>query len=101
LRPVGDDGMQLTARIDAAGQDDVFDRAIGGARYGARTLVDARLGLARGRWSIEMWGLNLSDERYISAAASRGAVFFPTTPRPLDLLVGPGRRFGVTFMLQD
>jgi iron complex outermembrane receptor protein len=90
------DGWELSGRIEGYGQDDVFDRAIGGARYGARTLLDARVGVAHGDWSFELWGLNLADEPYIAAAASRGAAYFPTTPRPLDLIHGPGRRFGIT-----
>ncbi len=91
------DEWDLTARVNLRGQDDVFDRAIGGARYGSRVQCDAGIHLVHGRLSIDLWSLNLTDERYVAAAASRGAVYFPTTPRPLDLLYGPGRRLGVTF----
>jgi iron complex outermembrane receptor protein len=90
------DGFALTAQLNVNGQSDVFDRAIGGARFGARVLTDARVVLSRGSLSVEVWGLNLFDEDYVATAASRGAVFYPTTPRPLDLLYGSGRRLGVT-----
>ena len=86
----------LRLRLDAAWQDDVYDRAINGARYGARTRVDLRLSWARGPWSIDLWGRNLGDDRYLTSVGARGAGFFPTTPRPLDLLYGEGRRYGLS-----
>lgn len=89
-------GWRLGGRIDFSGQDESFDRAIGGARFGRRELLEARLRLARGAWSVEAWGLNLTDEKYIATLASRGAAFYPTTPRPLDLIYAPGRRIGIT-----
>jgi iron complex outermembrane receptor protein len=89
-------GWRLGGRIDLSGQDESFDRAIGGASFGRRELLEARLRLTRGPWSIEAWGLNLTDEQYLSTVASRGAAFYPTTPRPLDLIHAPGRRFGIT-----
>lgn len=87
---------RLVFRIDANGQDDVFDRAIEGARFGSRELFDARVSYEFGSWSIAFWGRNLSDERYVRALASRGQVYFPTTPRPLDMIVGDGRRIGLS-----
>ena len=74
----------------------MFERSIDGARFGARTLFNARAGLGYGNWLLECWALNLSNERYVRSSASRAPVFFPTTPRPLDLISGDGRRFGVT-----
>ena len=87
---------RLRLRVDAAWQDDVFDRAVDGARYGERTLVDARLGWTRAPWSIELWGRNLGNDRYVAAAGARGAGFYPTSPRPIDLLYGEGRRYGLS-----
>ncbi len=89
-------GDQLIFRIDANGQDDVFDRAINGARFGSRVLLDARLSFDFGNWSIALWGRNLEDVHYVRALASRGQVYFPTTPRPLDMIYGDGRRLGLT-----
>jgi len=86
----------LLIRVDASGQDDVFDRAINGARFGARTLVDARVAYTFGAWEVALWGRNLGDENYVRALASRGQVFFPTSPRPLDALFADGRRFGLS-----
>jgi iron complex outermembrane receptor protein len=87
---------RLIARFDASGQDDVFDRAINGARFGQRTLVDARLSYDLGAWELALWGRNLGDERYVRALSSRGQIYFPTSPRPLDAIYGDGRRIGLS-----
>ena len=81
---------------DLNGQDRVYDRAIDGAWFGARTLLDARLGRSHGAWSVELWGRNLTNAQYVRTLASRGAIFYRSSPRPLDLIAGEGRRFGVT-----
>jgi len=94
--PLFETGWRLAPAVDLSDQDDVYDRAINGARYGERTLLSARLGLARGAWTVELWGTNLTDELYIRSVASRGAAFYPVSPRPLDLVYGEGRRIGVT-----
>ncbi len=86
---------RFVARVDANGQDDVFERAIDGARFGARSLLDLRLSYDLGSWSIALWGRNLGDEPYVRALASRGQVFFQT-PRPLDAIYGDGRTFGLS-----
>ena len=31
-----------------------------------RTLVNARFGLSRDKWSLDVWGRNIFDEEYIS-----------------------------------
>lgn len=87
---------RLTVRFDASGQDDVFERAINGAEFGARMLFDARVAYDFGDWSIAFWGRNLGDAGYVRAVSSRGQVYFPTTPRPLDMLFGDPRRIGLT-----
>jgi len=87
---------RLVARLDASGQDDVFDRAINGARFGQRTLVDARLSYDLGAWELALWGRNLGDEHYVRALSSRGQIYFPTSPRPLDAIYGDGRRIGLS-----
>lgn len=87
---------RLVVRLEANGQDDVFDRSINGARFGGRVLFDARVSYAVGAWQIAVWGRNLGDENYVRALSSRGQVYFPTSPRPLDALYGEGRRFGLS-----
>ena len=87
---------RLRLRVDLGWQDDVYDRPINGLRYGERALLDARLAWSRGPWSVELWGRNLADDRYIAAAGARGPGFYPTTPRPIDLLYGEGRRYGLS-----
>ncbi len=96
LEPPLPSDRRLVLRVDANGQDDVFDRAIDGARFGSRVLLDARISYAFGNWSVSLWGRNLGNESYIRAVASRGQAYFPTTPRPLDMIYGEHRRFGLT-----
>jgi iron complex outermembrane receptor protein len=88
-------GFEWFARVGANYQGPVFVRPIDGAYDGERTLVNARIGVLRGDWSLELWGSNLTDVDYIRAVASRPAVYFPTTRRPQDLIFGDGRRFGL------
>lgn len=89
-------GWRPFANVGVNAQSDVYDRSIDGARFGERTLLDSRFGLRRDSWSVEIWGRNLGDERYVRAAATRLPQFYPTTPRPLDLVQGERRRVGIT-----
>lgn len=95
------DGWRAEGGLDLSYQGDVYDRAINGARYGERTLLSARAAVARGPWTIELWGTNLTDERYVRAVSARGAGFYPVSPRPLDLVYGEGRRVGLTLRYGD
>jgi iron complex outermembrane receptor protein len=88
--------QSLIFRLDANGQDDIFDRAIGGIKFGSRKLVDAQLSYGFGNWSVAVWGRNLTNQHYVRALASRGQVYFPTSPRPLDMIYGDSRRFGLS-----
>ncbi|MEO8307288.1 MAG: TonB-dependent receptor [Pseudomonadota bacterium] len=90
---------QLSADATFSYQDNVYERPIDGASYGARELLSARVVLQRGQWRAELWGRNLADYSYIRAAASRGQAFYPSLPRPLDLLYGEGQRVGLTVSL--
>ena len=94
--PAESGGLQPWLRVDLNHQDDVYERQINGARFGAHTLLDARVGLSIGSWSLELWGTNLTDADYVRASFSRLPVLYPTQPRPLDLIYADGRRFGVT-----
>jgi iron complex outermembrane receptor protein len=89
-------GMRPWARVDANYQSSVYERQIDGAQFGQRALLDARLGLSRERWSVELWGTNLTDSNYVRASFSRLPAFYPTQPRPLDLIFADGRRYGLT-----
>ncbi len=82
-------------RATAEHQGSVFVRPIDGAYDGEHTLLAARFGLARGPWSVELWGTNLTDANYIRAVASRPRDYFPLTVQPQDLIYGDGRRVGV------
>ena len=98
--PWRDAGGHSWARAELSHQDDVFDRSINGARYGRRTLLGARAGWTRGPWSLECWGRNLTDARYVRAMATRGPAFYPATPRPLDLIYGDARSVGLTLRFE-
>jgi len=87
---------RLRLRLDAAWQDDGFDRAVNGARFGERTLFDARLAWSRGPWSLDLWGRNLGNDRYLVSVGPRGTGFYPTSPRPIDLIYADGRRYGLS-----
>ena len=89
-------GWRASGALDLSYQGDVYDRAVNGARFGERTLLSARVALVRSSWTLELWGTNLTDERYIRAVSTRGAAYYPVAPRPLDLVYGEGRRVGVT-----
>jgi iron complex outermembrane receptor protein len=89
-------GWRLQFSTELTGQDSVYDRGVNGLSYGARTLLDARAGATRGPWAIELWGTNLADRRYFRAAAARGPLYYPTSPRPIDLVVADGRRIGIS-----
>jgi hypothetical protein len=82
-------------RTSAEHQGRVFVRPIDGAYDGEHTLLDARVGIARGSWSAELWGSSLADVNYIRAVASRPRFYFPTMVQPQDLIYGDGRRFGL------
>ena len=87
---------RLAASVEVGYQSDVYDRSINGAQFGERTLASARISWARGPWVLEAWGSNLTDELYVRGVGSRGAPFYPVSPRPLDLVYGDGRRLGLT-----
>jgi iron complex outermembrane receptor protein len=87
-------GLRLQA--DVSYQGDVFERQVGGLFYGARTLVGARLTVPLDRLVIELWGTNLTDERYVRVATPRLPVYYVGIPRPTDFILGDGRRIGLT-----
>lgn len=87
---------RLSLRVDANGQSKVFERSINGAYFGKRSLVDARVSYERGPWKVSVWGRNLGDRGYVRALSSRGGVFYPTVPRPLDAIYADRRRLGLT-----
>jgi iron complex outermembrane receptor protein len=94
-REAGGHGWDLRLATELAGQDDVYERPVNGAEYGARTLLGLRASASRGPWTVELWGTNLADRHYARAAAARAPLYYPTSPRPLDLVVADGRRIGL------
>jgi iron complex outermembrane recepter protein len=96
MSPIALGAGTVAASVSLAMQQDVYERTINGAFYGARSLLGANLSWSRAQWTVTAWGTNLTDDRYIRAASSRGGMFYPSLPRPLDLLYGEGRRVGLT-----
>jgi iron complex outermembrane recepter protein len=89
----------LRIRADLSHQSNVFDGQINGLYFGARTLLGARVSFPLGRGSIDLWGTNLGDARYVRFAAPRAPAFYTGIPRPTDLILGEGRRMGVSLRL--
>jgi iron complex outermembrane receptor protein len=87
---------RLSFRTDLSHQDDMYERDIEAFSYGERTLLDVRLTASRGPWTLELWGRNLTDDRYMRSSTSRQAQFYPTSPRPMDLVYADVRRIGLT-----
>ena len=88
---------RMRLHVGVSYQGNVNDRQIGGFYYGGHTLLEARISLPVGPVSLDVWGTNLTDARYIRlAAGSAGPVFFINQPRPTDLLLSEGRRIGLT-----
>ncbi|WP_176594122.1 TonB-dependent receptor [Sphingobium sp. EM0848] len=89
----------LRLRLSASHQGNVYERAINGLYYGERTLVDGGISCSFGAVSVELWGTNLGNDHYIRVAAGRPPTFYLGIPRPIDLIVGEGRRIGLTLRL--
>jgi len=92
-------GLRLHA--DLSHEGDVFDNNVHGLRWGARTPLGARASLDLGHWAIDLWGTNLTDLRYVNFSAPRAPNFYTGIPRPTDLIVGEGRRIGLTLRFTD
>lgn len=90
-------GARLT--LSFSHQGNVFERNVNALAYGRRNLLDARIALPLGNWSLSLWGTNLTGQRYIRAAAGRPPLFYPNQPRPSDMILGEGRRIGATLRI--
>lgn len=94
-------GWSVGTRADFSYQDDMYENQIEHFRFGQRTLLDAQLWARHGHWSVELWGRNLTNERYIATAVEIDGSLFLTTPIPVDLIHGDGRRAGLTISYAD
>lgn len=86
-------------RVDLSHQGNVYDRQIEGLKFGTRTLLGARLSLSLGPVTAELWGSNLLNDLYVRAAGGgggRASTFYLGQPRPVDFILGEGRRIGLT-----
>lgn len=91
-------GARLTLTLSQQGN--VFDRNVNGLYYGERTLLGARLAIPFGKWSLELWGTNLTNETYVRGEAGRPPFFYPNQPRPIDMILGDRRRTGLTLKFE-
>ena len=96
IAPQADAFHGLRLRMGVTYQGKVYERTVNGLSYGERTLLDARLTLPLGRFALELWGTNLADDHYVRVAAGRQPQFYSGIPRPTDLILGEGRRIGLT-----
>ncbi len=95
--PVGDN-LDLVTRVDYSYQSKRYVRTINWADTGDEALLGAQVSLVSDKWSVMLWGKNLTDEdsavsalRYLEANSFFfGGRSFAITPRP-------GREYGVTF----
>lgn len=94
-------GWSVGTRADLSYQDDMYENQIESFHFGKRTLFDAQLWARRGAWSVELWGRTLSNQRYVESAPEIDGSLFPTTPIPVDLFAGDGRRMGLTIGYSD
>ena len=69
--PLGGGDTTLTPRVDFAHIDptfaSLFQNVALGDRLEARNIVNAQLTLVKGDWSIAGFGINLTDQHYVSA----------------------------------
>ena len=59
-------GLEFFARGDVTYQSEMQIEEMNIGQIQDRTLVNARVGLARGNWSVDVWGRNILDEEYIA-----------------------------------
>jgi outer membrane receptor protein involved in Fe transport len=94
-------GMTLTLGGDVVYEGSKFAQIHNLAETGARTYINARIGLEGGNWSLSVWGKNLNDDdtgldilRYIDSRGLTGPgslstrAFAVTLPKP--------RQYGIT-----
>jgi iron complex outermembrane receptor protein len=94
-------GWRINVRTDVSYQDNMYENQIESLGFGRRTMVDAQLSATRGAWTVQLWGRNLTDERYIRSAFESNPGLFPTMPLPIDSIYGDGRRYGITIRYTD
>ena len=86
----------LFARIDYSARDEFYFDVSHNEKSTAYQVVNARLGFAAERWTVQIWARNLFDESY----AVRGFFFGnepPLFPPTLYVRHGDPRQIGVTF----
>ncbi len=83
------------ARVDVSGKDAFYFDVSHDRKSSPYELVNARIGMERGRWSAQLWVRNLLDTRY----AVRGFFFGnepPDFPATLYTRLGDPRQAGIT-----
>ena len=59
-------GMAFYARGDVTYQSELQVEEMNLAQIEPRTLVNARVGLSKDKWSADLWGKNIFDEEYVA-----------------------------------
>lgn len=87
------------ARLDVNYQSKQFVTALNVTDVPARTLANARIGVNKANWGLELWGRNIFDESYTTSAVRFNLPdAFPVfTPKPF---IGFGSSFGATLKVE-
>ena len=80
----------LYSNVDLNYQDKQYLEALNLGTTSDRTLLNARVGLEKGRWDVSLWSRNLLDEKYVSNSF---VVFFANS---CVASLGDARSFGLT-----
>jgi len=88
--------VDIKLHLDLSHEGNKFDRQIDGLYYGAHTLLGTRISVPFAFGELELWGTNLCNTRYVRVAVGRPPAFYLGIPRPTDLILGEGRRIGLT-----
>jgi iron complex outermembrane receptor protein len=84
------DGITVTPRVDASSQSSQSGSLADAPQThkGGRTLVNAQLRVEKGKWYGELYGMNLTDKRYLAGVQDLGNIWYPGTPRQYGLRAG-------------
>ena len=80
----------LYSNVDLNYQDKQYLEALNLGTTSDRTLLNARVGLEKGRWDVSLWSRNLLDEKYVSNSF---VVFFANS---YVAGLGEARSYGLT-----
>ena len=83
-------GLTVTPRIDVSSQSSQSGSLDESplSHMGGRTLVNAGVRIEKGGWFADLYGMNLTDKRYLAGVQDLGNIWYPGTPRQYGLRAG-------------